>query len=111
MQGLNPENEWLQHDDRRRSPRFSCGGLGKILCLPSDGSYLAGKVRDLSLNGCGIETVSSLECGGRGEILVEGKDTCFRAIGQVKAGCGSGGRRVEIILLHFWGRKGFAENR
>lgn len=104
MQGLNPENEWLQHDDRRRSPRFSCGGLAKILGLPSDGIYLAGKVRDLSLNGCGIETVSSLECGARAEILVQVSDTSFRAIGQVKAVRGPGGIGMEFIQLSAGGQ-------
>ena len=98
MQGPNPE-KLLQDDDRRRSPRFSCGGLAKILCLPSDGIYLAGKVRDLSLNGCGIETVSPLECGARAEILLQVSDTSFRAIGQVKAVRGPGGIGMEFIQL------------
>jgi hypothetical protein len=109
MQGLNPENEWLQHDDRRRSPRFSCGGLAKILGLPSDGIYLTGKVRDLSLNGCGIETVSSLECGARAEILVQVSDTSFRAIGQVKAVRGPGGIGMEFIQLSSGGQEMLVE--
>jgi hypothetical protein len=99
MQGLNPEKRLLQNDDRRRSPRFICGGLAKILCLPSDGIYLAGKVRDLSLNGCGIETVSTLKCGARAEILVHVSDTSFRAVGQVKAVRGPGGIGMEFIRL------------
>jgi PilZ domain len=99
MQELNPEKLLLQDDDRRRSPRFSCGGLAKILCLPSDGIYLAGKVRDLSLNGCGIETVSTLKCGARAEILVQVSNTSFRAIGQVKAVRGPGGIGMEFIQL------------
>ena len=104
MQGLNPEKRLLRHDDRRRSPRFSCGGLAKILCLPSDGIYLAGKVRDLSLNGCGIETVSSLECGARAEILMQVSDISFRAIGQVKAVRGPGGIGMEFIQLSAGGQ-------
>jgi len=109
MQGLNPEKRLLQHDDRRRSPRFSCGGLAKILCLPSDGIYLAGKIRDLSLNGCGIETVSSLECGARAEILVQVSDTSFRAVGQVKAVRGPGGIGMEFIQLSSGGQEMLAE--
>jgi hypothetical protein len=99
MQGPNPEKRLLPDDDRRRSPRFICGGLAKILCLPSDGIYLAGKVRDLSMNGCGIETVSPLECGARAEILLQVSDTSFRAIGQVKAVRGPGGIGMEFIQL------------
>jgi hypothetical protein len=104
MQGLNPKKRLLQHDDRRRSPRFGCDGLAKILCLPSDGVYLAGKIRDLSLNGCGIETVSPLESGARAEILVQVSDTSFRAIGQVKAVRGPGGIGMEFIQLSAGGQ-------
>jgi len=104
MQGLNPEKLSPQNDDRRRSPRFSCGGLAKIVCLPSDGIYLAGKVRDLSLNGCWIETVSTLECGARAEILVRVSDASFRAIGQVKAVRGPGGIGMEFIQLSAGGQ-------
>ena len=99
MQELNPEKLVLQDDDRRRSPRFSCGGLAKIICLPSDGIYLAGRVRDLSSNGCGIETVTPLECGARAEILVQVSDASFRAIGQVKAVRRSGGIGMEFLQL------------
>jgi hypothetical protein len=104
MQGLNPKKRLLQYHDRRRSPRFSCGGLAKILCLPSDGIYLVGKLRDLSLNGCGIETVSPLEYGARAEILVQVSDTSFRAIGQVKAVRGPGGIGMEFIQLSSGGQ-------
>lgn len=104
MQGLKPEKLVLQDDDRRRSPRFSCGGLAKIICLPSDGIYLAGKIRDLSLNGCGIETVTPLECGTRAEILVQVSDASFRAIGQVKATRGPGGIGMEFIQLSAGGQ-------
>jgi hypothetical protein len=104
MQGLNSKKRLLPDDDRRRSPRFSCGGLARILCLPSDGIYLAGRVRDLSLNGCGIENISTLECGARAEILVRVSDASFRAIGQVKAGRGAGGIGMEFIQLSAGGQ-------
>jgi hypothetical protein len=109
MQGLNPEKQLLPNDDRRRSPRFSCSGLAKIICLPSDGIYLPGKVRDLSLNGCGIETVSPLEFGTRTEILVQVSDASFRAIGQVRATRGPGGIGMEFIQLSAGGRDMLAE--
>ena len=109
MQRLNPKKLLLQGDDRRRSPRFSCGGLAKIVCLPSDGVYLAGKVRDLSLNGCGIETVSPFECGARAEILVQVSDVSFRAIGQVKAVRGPGGIGMEFIQISAGGQDMLAE--
>lgn len=73
-----------QNVDRRRSPRVSCAGLARIISLPSEGLCLPGKVRDLSLGGCGIETVSPLEGGTRAEILLRVNASSFRAVGRVR---------------------------
>ena len=104
MAGLNPEGRVLPDDDRRRSPRFSCEGLARIVCLPSDGIHLAGRIHDLSLNGCGVETVSPLECGTQAEILLQVSTASFRAIGQVKAARGHGGIGMEFIRLSAGGQ-------
>ena len=74
-----------ENEDRRRSPRFSCSGPARIISLPSEGVLVSGRLRDLSLNGCGIETDSPLECGARAEILVRVNASSFRAVGQVRA--------------------------
>jgi hypothetical protein len=104
MKGPNSEEMLMQNPDRRRSPRFSCSGLAKIICLPSEGVYLAGKLRDLSLNGCGIETVSTIECGARTEILLQISSASFRAIGEVKAARVPGGIGMEFLRLSGHGR-------
>src|SRR6266550_1926494 len=104
MQEPNPEKLLRRAEDRRRSPRFSCAGLARIVCLPSDGIHLAGKLRDLSLNGCGLETVSALACGAQAEILVQVSAASFRAIGQVKAAHGHGGIGMEFIRLSAGGQ-------
>lgn len=99
MRGLSTGN-----DDRRRSPRFSCGGLAKIVCLPSDGILLPGRIRDLSLGGCSVETVSPLACGVRTEILVRVNTSRFRAIGQVRAVRGPAGMGMQFLQLSAGGQ-------
>jgi hypothetical protein len=84
MQRSTPEEEATQVD-RRRSPRVSCAGLARIISLPSDGLTLPGKLRDLSLLGCGIETASPLQDGTRAEILLRVNAYSVRVVGQVRA--------------------------
>jgi len=109
MEDPNQEESLLYKPERRRSPRFSCAGLAKIICLPSEGLELAGRLRDLSLNGCGIETGSPLECGVRTEILVQASAASFRAIGEVKALRVPGGIGLEFLHLSGRGRDMLAE--
>jgi hypothetical protein len=72
-------------EDRRRSPRVSCGGVAKIISLPSSGLAVSGKVLNLSLGGCGIETNFPLKSGTRAEILLNVNGSSFRAACQVRA--------------------------
>jgi len=72
-------------EDRRRSPRVSCGGVAKIISLPSNGLTVPGKVLNLSLGGCGIETDFPLKSGTRAEILLNVNGSSFRAACQVRA--------------------------
>ena len=70
----NPELTTEEKDrgdkERRRAPRFNCGGYVEINWLPSNGIYVPGKVRDLSLHGCCIDTKALIECGMLAEIVV-----------------------------------------
>lgn len=86
-------------EDRRRSPRFSCGGDAKIVRLPSNGLFLPARMRDLSLGGCCLETVSALDCGARTEIVVRVNSASFRAVSQVKAIRGSASFGMEFVHL------------
>jgi hypothetical protein len=72
-------------EDRRRSPRISCGGLAKIISLPSNGLTVPGKVLNLSLGGCGIETDFPLKSDTRAEILLQVNGSSFRAVCQMRA--------------------------
>jgi hypothetical protein len=97
------------NNDRRRSPRFNCGGYVEVHCLPSNGIYLPGKVRDLSLDGCCIETALPVECGARAEIVVRIKTGSFRAVGEVRAIRNGAAAGVEFVRLSAAGKDLLAE--
>lgn len=90
--------------ERRRNPRFSCGGLAKIICLPSDGIFLPGQIRDLSLGGCSVRTPRPIAHGAVAEILVRIQGSSFRALGQVKAVRGPAGIGMQFLQLSSGGR-------
>ena len=88
--------------DRRRIPRYSCSGLAQITCLPSYGSLVRGRIRDLGLGGCCIEcteTVPRLDLGDRTEILVEVNSWFFRATANIKAIRGRSGISMEFTRM------------
>jgi PilZ domain len=91
-------------DDRRSSTRFSCGGVAKISCLPSDGIFLPGKILDLSLGGCCVDTTLPMGHGVRTEIVVRDNSASFRAVGEVRAIRGGSGAGVEFVHLSAGGK-------
>ncbi|MBZ5612614.1 MAG: PilZ domain-containing protein [Acidobacteriia bacterium] len=98
------ENHVLAIDDRRDSPRFSCGGHATISRLPSDGIILPGKIRDLSLGGCCVETTSPIAPGVRAELVLRVNAASFRAVGEVRAIRGHSGACLEFVLLSAGGK-------
>ena len=91
-------------NDRRRSARFSCSGDAKISRLPSDGSILPGKIVDLSLGGCCVDTTLPIRCGVRAEIVVRVNAASFRALGEVRAIRGPSGSGMEFVQLSAIGK-------
>src|SRR5882757_4874599 len=91
-------------EDRRRSPRVSCGGLAKIIRLPSDGLTVPAKVLNLSLGGCGIETDLPLNSDTRAEILLQVNGSSFRAACQVRALRAPHGIGLEFVHLSALGQ-------
>jgi hypothetical protein len=71
--------------DRRRSPRFSCGGRALIYSLPSEGIVVPGQLQNLSLGGICVDAAQPMVDGARTEIVVSVNGVSFRAIGQVRA--------------------------
>ena len=99
----NADNDRADND-RRRSTRFSCGGDAKLTRLPSNGVILPGKIRDLSLHGCLIDTTLPIDCGMRAEIVVRVNAASFRAVGEVKATRGGSGAGMEFVHLSAVGK-------
>jgi PilZ domain len=91
-------------DDRPRNPRFSCGGVAEISVLPSNGLYLSGKILDLSLGGCRVDTPVPIERGARAEIVVHVNSASFRAVGEVKGIRGNSEAGIEFVYLSRGGK-------
>jgi hypothetical protein len=91
-------------DIRPRNPRFSCGGVAKISLLPSNGLYLSGKILDLSLGGCRVDTTVPIECGARAEIVVHVNSASFRAVGEVRGIRGNSEAGIEFVYLSRGGK-------
>jgi hypothetical protein len=102
-------HEFEQASDRRRTPRFVCGGRAQITCLPSDGAVLRGSLRNLGMGGCYIETASPFQLGARTEVLLQVNTLCFRAMSLVRAVRASSGVGVEFIRLSAGGHNTLAE--
>jgi hypothetical protein len=88
--------------DRRRLPRYLCSGRAQITCLPLSGALLTGRVRNLGLGGCcieSIETASPFDLGDRAEILVKVNSWFFRAMAQVRAIRVGSGISVEFTRM------------
>ncbi|MGA7139036.1 MAG: PilZ domain-containing protein [Terriglobales bacterium] len=91
-------------DERRRTPRFNCDGDVQITRLPSNGVFFPGKICDLSLGGCRLETAFPIESGARAEIIVHVNDASFRAVGEVRAVEGGSGACIEFVRLSAGGQ-------
>jgi hypothetical protein len=74
-----------EEDERRRSPRFSCGGRAMIRCLSADGLVIPAKLRNLSLGGICVDVSHPFDPNERAEILVSVNAVSFRALGLVRA--------------------------
>lgn len=98
-----PENTNAD-DNRPRNPRFSCGGVAQISLLPSNGIFLPGKLRDLSLGGCCVDTPVPIECGARAEIVVHVNSASFRAVGEVRGIRGNSEAGIEFVYLSRGGK-------
>jgi PilZ domain len=95
--------------ERRSTPRFNCDGQAKISLLPSDGIFLPGKIRDLSLAGCLLDTKLPIEAGTRAEVVVRVNAASFRAVGIVKALRDDSAVGIEFVRLSAGGRELLAD--
>ena len=96
-------------DHRRRSTRFKCGGEARISRLPSDGIFVPGKIFDLSLGGCCVDTTLPVDLGVRTEIVVRVNAASFRAVGEVRAIRSHFGAGIEFVHLSAGGKHMLAD--
>lgn len=69
--------------NRRRHPRYPCEGHAEVY-LPQGGLLLRGKILDLSLSGCFIETPTiTLERGTSVEVYFAARQLQFRVAGHI----------------------------
>ena len=68
---------------RRRHPRYPCEGRAEV-SVPNGGLLFQGKILDLSLSGCFVETPSlNLERGTRVEVCFVTRQMRFRVAGHI----------------------------
>jgi PilZ domain len=86
-------------DERRRSPRYSCGGRATVRCLPSDDREIFANLRNLSSGGICLDTANPMVEGTRAEIVVSVNAISFRAAAVVKAQRETHGARLQFLQL------------
>lgn len=94
----------MQQKERRRTSRFSCVGQAQLVCLPSDGNFVAGKIHDLSLGGCRVNLNAPIDPGARTEVVIRANAASFRALGIVKALHQKSEAGIEFVHLSSGGR-------
>jgi hypothetical protein len=79
----DPPGVQTRQANRRRHSRYLCEGRAEVF-LPHGGLLLRGKIIDLSLSGCFIETAAiALERGTRVEISLTTRQLQFRVVGTI----------------------------
>jgi hypothetical protein len=69
--------------NRRRHPRYPCEGHAEV-CVPHGALLFQGKILDLSLSGCFIETTAiNLERGTHVEVYFVTRQMQFRVAGHI----------------------------
>ena len=109
MQDIAQPGLILDGHDRRRNPRYLCGGDAQLTLVPSNGDVLSGRVGNLGLGGCFIELGSPLDVGTRAEILVRVNMLCFRAMSLVRAVRRCSGLGLEFVRLSAGGQSALSE--
>ena len=77
--------EWTPDDERRRRPRYNCVGVAEIRSTQgATAEFLTGKIRNISMGGCNIETQSPLERGSQLAVVLRVNMLRLRVIAEVR---------------------------
>jgi PilZ domain len=90
-------------DERRLSHRYDCEGSAEIR-VPSQGRIMRGRIVNLSLGGCYIETTAGLDVGTRIEIVLRISGLAFRAAGEIRSVYGAAGIGIQFTGMSSGGR-------
>jgi PilZ domain len=90
-------------EERRYSPRYECEGSAEIH-IPAQGRLVRGRIVNLSLGGCYIETTAALDVGSKVEIVLRVTGLAFRAAGEIKSVYGSAGVGIQFTGMSSGGR-------
>jgi len=98
------EESVAKDGDRRRSPRFSCGGRVTIYCLPYEGMAIPGVIRNLSSGGICLNAIEPLPEGSLAEVVVSVNGESFRAVALVKGPDPVLGTRLQFTQMSAFGQ-------
>jgi hypothetical protein len=90
-------------DDRRISHRYDCEGSAEIR-VPTQGRLIRGRIVNLSLGGCYIETTAGLDVGTKIEIVLRVAGLAFRAAGEIRSVYGAAGVGIQFTGMSSGGR-------
>jgi hypothetical protein len=90
-------------DERRYSPRYECDGSAEIR-IPAQARLVHGRIVNLSLGGCYVDTNASLDVGSKVEIVLHVAGLAFRAAGEIKSVYGSAGVGIQFTGMSAGGR-------
>lgn len=96
---LDPKGE-----ERRRSPRFSCGGCATIYRVPFDGISISATLRNLSVGGICLDLAKPVNPGTRTEVVLHVNASSFRAAALVKAQKDVSSTSLEFVQISAGGK-------
>jgi PilZ domain len=83
MQGADLPADELPAEDKRRHPRYECDGYAEVF-MPHGGLLFRGRILNLSLSGCYVETaMANLERGTLVEVYFVTNQLQFRVRGNI----------------------------
>lgn len=85
--------------ERRRSPRFNCGGRATLYRLPFDGKSIPANLRNLSCGGLCVDVTQPVEPGARAEVVVCVNSVSFRAAALVRNQKETSGTSLQFVQL------------
>ena len=95
--------------ERRRSPRFNCGGQATVYCLPLDGTSISATLRNLSSGGICLDASQPIKLGARAELVVRVNTSSFRAAALAIGRSELSGTSLQFVRISAGGKETLAD--